>query len=82
VIDPSTGRVAWMWARVWRGIRDALIATADGALAYRVWEIDFDPANPFIVEDDITLWRAIGEFIPLSAELLALDPPPIHGSRP
>ncbi|HET9141486.1 hypothetical protein [Actinophytocola sp.] len=78
VIDPSTGRPAWMWARVWRGVRDAVIATADGALAYRVWDADFDQHNPFTVEDDITLWRAVGEFLPCSAELLALDPPSTH----
>lgn len=75
VIDPSTGRSAWMWVRVWRGVRDTVIATADGALAYRVWDADFDPRTPFTVEDDLTLWKGIGEFLTLSAELLELDPP-------
>ena len=82
VIDPSTSRQAWMWSKVWLCVRDAVIATADGALGYRVWEYDFDPDKPFTVEDDITLWKQIGEFLPVSDALLALSPPPNHPFLP
>lgn len=76
VVDPSTGHAAWMWAKVWRGVRDAVIATADGALAYRAWDADFDPRTPFVVESDIRLWSAVGNFLAVSTRLLDLDPPP------
>ncbi|MET8763078.1 hypothetical protein [Lentzea sp. NPDC004782] len=73
VVDPDTHQVAWMWARVWKGVRDAVIATHDGALGYRVWDADFDPHKPFVVEDDIALWRRVGNFISVSSELLAIE---------
>lgn len=75
VVDPDTGRPAWMWARVWQGVRDAVIANSDGALAYRVWDADFDPNKPFLIEKDITLWRAIGSFLEVSGEMLNQEPP-------
>ena len=83
VVDPSTGRNAWMWSKVWLGVRDAVIAAADGALAYRVWEYDFNQRTPFTIEDDITLWKMIGDFLSVSGALLTLAPPPghfLHGS--
>lgn len=75
VPDPDTGRPAWMWARVWQGIRDAVIANSDGALAYRVWDADFDPSKPFLIEKDITIWSAIGSFLEVSGQLLTQEPP-------
>ena len=81
VVDPSTGRPAWMWSKVWLGVRDAVIGAADGALAYRVWEYDFNQRTPFTIEDDITLWKMIGDFLPVSGALLFLEPPPGHFLR-
>jgi hypothetical protein len=75
VVDPGTGRPAWMWVRVWRRLRDAVIANGDGALAYRVWDVDFDPHTPFVLEQDITLWCTNGSFLDVSAQLLALAEP-------
>lgn len=82
VVDPDTGRPAWMWARVWRGLRDAVIANSDGALAYRVWNADFDPSTPFVIENDITLWRAVGSFLEVSGQLLTQAPPRAHSHFP
>jgi hypothetical protein len=81
VVDPDTHQAAWMWSRVWKGVRDAVIATHDGALGYRVWNADFEPHKPFVVEDDITLWRRIGNFVSVSDELLKLDGLTQPGSR-
>jgi hypothetical protein len=67
-----------MWVKVWRGIRDAVIGNFDGALAYRVWDADFDTHKPFYTEDDITLWRAIGSFLGVSGQLLNLEAPREH----
>lgn len=78
IVDPSTGRDARMWSKVWLGVRDAVIATAEGAFAYRVWEYDFTKRTPFTIEDGMTLWCQRGDFLHVSSALLTLDPPPGH----
>lgn len=79
VIDPTNNEPAWMWVRVWRGIREAVIASSDrSALAYRVRDAGFDPRKPFNVDDENTLWRAVGPFLVISEQLLTLDPPEGH----
>lgn len=82
VVDPSTGRPALMWARVWRGVRDAVIASADGAVAYRIWDDDFDPHNPFLTEPDLLVWSGVGTFLEVSAKLLAQEAMPDHSHFP
>jgi hypothetical protein len=71
-----------MWARVWRGLREAVIANADGAIAYRIWDSDFDARNPFLTEPDLILWSAVGSFLDTSGQLLAQDPLPQHSHFP
>lgn len=77
VVDPSSGHEAIMWVRVWRGVREAVIASSFAeCIAYRVWDADFDHHEPFVVEEDIKLWFAGGPFLDVSARLFALPPAP------
>ncbi len=82
VVDPDTGDPALMWVRVWKGIREAVIAANEkSAIGYRVWDHDFDPHKPFLIEPDIVLWQESGSFLDVAEHLLALDPPPRHVSH-
>lgn len=82
VVDPDTGRPAWMWVRLWRGVREAVVANGDGALAYQVWDVDFDPDKPFLIEKDITIWSTNGSFLDVSAQLLTQGAPTEHSHFP
>jgi hypothetical protein len=79
VRDELAGADAVMFNRVWRGIRDTVLAYSESeALAYRVRETDVDPADPFTVDPDRKIWYRGGEFVDVSNQLLALPPPPGH----
>ncbi|MCO1575853.1 hypothetical protein M8C13_08795 [Crossiella sp. SN42] len=75
ITDPSTERPAMRWACWWAGHCDVVIASADGALAYRVVAAPpYDDNEPFTVPREVTKWRAIGRFIIVAEQLLGLPP--------
>lgn len=75
VTDPSTGRPAMRWARWWAGHSEVVIASADGALAYRVIAASpYDDTKPFTVPAELQRWRAIGGFTIVAEQLLSLPP--------
>jgi hypothetical protein len=78
VTDPNDGHPAWMWSRLWNGVRDAVIASGVGAIAYRIPEQHFDPREPFTVDPDRYTWFRQGDFIEVSTALLALESAPGH----
>ena len=62
-----------MFRRVWRGTNETVLALSETeALAYRVREADADPADPFVVDPDLTLWQCGGEFLDVAGQLLGL----------
>jgi hypothetical protein len=72
----------YFW-RVWRGVRDAVLAYSDDeCTAYRVWDEDFDDSHPFHVEPDLRIWGACGTFLDVTAELLSLPHPRAPGHFP
>jgi hypothetical protein len=81
VRDELAGADAVMFNRVWRGIRETVLAYSESeALAYRVREADVDPADPFTVDPDHKIWYRGGEFLDVSNRLLALPLPPGHSA--
>jgi hypothetical protein len=78
VQDRLTCVNAVMFRRVWRGTNETVLAYSEsGALAYRVRADDVDPADPFVVDPDVTLWQCGGEFLDVAGQLLEL--PPVQG---
>ncbi|GAA2793554.1 hypothetical protein [Crossiella cryophila] len=70
---------AVMFNRVWRGVRETVLAYSESeALAYRVRTDDADAADPFTVDPDQRMWHHGGEFLDVARQLLALPPPPGH----
>ncbi|GGM84415.1 hypothetical protein GCM10012275_63860 [Longimycelium tulufanense] len=66
--------------RVWRGVRDVVLAYGpDECAAYRVWDRDFNPSNPFVADPDVRLWSSGGHFITVTTALLS-QPHPIAGT--
>jgi hypothetical protein len=81
--DGCTGRTVVVFVRVWRGVRDAVVAMSyDEAIAYRVWDEDFDGGDPTMVEPDIALWVQRGPFVTVAAAVLALSAPAAHSHFP
>ncbi|MET0236547.1 MAG: hypothetical protein ABW224_18005 [Kibdelosporangium sp.] len=79
VYDELVSADAVMFNRVWRGIRETVLAYSESeALAYRVRDADVDPADPFTIDPDRKLWYHGGAFLDVSNQLLALPPPPGH----
>lgn len=79
VRDQHTRIDAVMFNRVWRGIRDTVLAYSENeALAYRVRDAEVRPADPFTVDPDRQVWHCGGEFLDVSTQLLNLPPPPGH----
>jgi hypothetical protein len=77
--DELAGADAVMFNRVWRGIRETVLAYSESeALAYRVRDADVDPADPFTIDPDHKLWYRGGGFLDVSNQLLTLPPPPGH----
>jgi hypothetical protein len=72
---------AVMFNRVWRGVRDTVLAYSETeALAYRIRDADTNPADPFTVDPDRKMWHCGGEFVDVGSQLLALPPPPGHAT--
>lgn len=81
VRDELASADAVMFNRVWRGIRETVLAySASEALAYRVHDADVDPADPFTVDPDHKIWYCGGGFLDVSEQLLALPAPPGHST--
>jgi hypothetical protein len=82
--NQGTKRTVLVFTRVWRGQRDVVVDMSDGeeAVAYRVWDADFDAADPTMVEPDIALWRQSGPFVTVAAALLDLGIPQEHSHSP
>jgi hypothetical protein len=81
VQDRLTCVNAVMFRRVWRGTNETVLAYSEiEALAYRIREDDVDPADPFVVDPDVTLWQCGGEFLDVAGQLLALPPEPGHSA--
>ena len=79
VRDRFTCANAVMFRRVWRGTNETVLALSETeALAYRVREGDADPADPFVVDPDLTLWQCGGEFLDVTTQLLELPAAPGH----
>ena len=79
VRDQHTSIEAVMFNRVWRGVRDTVLAYSENeALAYRVRDAEVRPADPFTVDPDRKVWHCGGEFLDVSTQLLNLPPPPGH----
>ncbi|MCP2201146.1 hypothetical protein LX90_004850 [Lentzea flava] len=77
VQDRLTCVNAVMFRRVWKGTNETVLALSESeALAYRVREDDVDPADPFVVDPDLTLWQCGGEFLDVASQLLDLPPVP------
>jgi hypothetical protein len=83
VHDELASADAVMFNRVWRGIRETVLAYSESeALAYRARATNVDPADPFTVDPDHKIWYRGGEFLDVSNQLLALPPPPGHAEGP
>ncbi|GDY32381.1 hypothetical protein [Gandjariella thermophila] len=83
IYDECFATVTVYFWRVWRGVRDAVLAySADECSAYRVWAEDFDERNPFVVDADLRLWGRVGDFLDVTAELLSLAHPRAPGHFP
>lgn len=81
VHDRLTCTNAVMFRRVWRGTNETVLALSETeALAYRVRESDADPADPFVVDPDRTLWQCGGEFLDVAGQLLGLPAAPGHST--
>ncbi|SFR22238.1 hypothetical protein SAMN04488564_106107 [Lentzea waywayandensis] len=77
VRDQFTCVNAVMFRRVWRGTNETVLALSESeALAYRVAEGDADPADPFVVDPDLTMWQCGGEFLDVAGQLLGLPAAP------
>lgn len=65
----------YFW-RVWRGVRDVVLAYSEcECSAYRVWDEDFDASNPFVVEPERRIWGRGGDFLDVTADLLTQPHP-------
>jgi hypothetical protein len=72
---------AVMFRRLWRGTNETVLAYSESeALAYRVRQDDVDPADPFVVDPDVTLWQCGGAFVDVAGQLLDLPPAPGHST--
>lgn len=81
VHDRMTCVNAVMFRRVWRGTNETVLAYSESeALAYRVRECDVDPADPFVVDPDRTLWQCGGEFLDVAGQLLRMPAAPGHST--
>ncbi|MCO1577930.1 hypothetical protein M8C13_19435 [Crossiella sp. SN42] len=81
--DEVASTDAVMFNRVWRGVRETVLAYSESeALAYRVRAEDVDAADPFTVDPDRRMWHRGGEFLEVARQLLALPPPPGHSAFP
>lgn len=81
VHDRMTSVNAVMFRRVWRGTNETVLAYSETeALAYRVRECDVDPADPFVVDPDRTLWQCGGEFLDVAGQLLRMPAAPGHST--
>lgn len=82
VVHDAVTRVnAVMFRRLWRGTNETVLAYSESeALAYRVRQGDVDPADPFVVDPDVTLWQCGGEFLDVAIQLLELPPAEGHST--
>lgn len=81
VRDRFTCVNAVMFRRVWRGTNETVLAYSESeAVAYRVAEGDADPADPFVVDPDLTEWQCGGEFLDVAGQLLELPAAPGHST--